>query len=506
MGDTRRPWWQTGAIYQVYLRSFQDSDGDGIGDLPGLRRRLPYLADLGVGAIWLSPVHPSPDVDFGYDVADYDGVHPDLGTDADLDGIIAEAHGLGLRVLLDGVFNHTSDRHRWFREHPDRYIWREQTNNWRSIFGGPAWTFREDRGRHYLHSFAPEQPDLDWRNPEVPDEILASMERWFERGIDGFRLDVFNCYLKDRDLRDNPRRWHPGAPFFRYVGQHHVHDRDQPELAHVLQRMRALCDRYGDRMLVGETLDERRTYENAALWVGPDRLHMAFNFQLLRSRWGARPFARAIRSWIRAVGDEGWPSWVVSNHDFPRAISRWGGRTDRARLLALLQCTLRGTPFLYQGEELGMKEMRLPRAMIVDPPGKRFWPFYRGRDGCRTPMRWDRSPQGGFTDGDPWLPVGDCAPADEQTDAASLRQTWKRLLSLRRDTEELHSGDMSDIGVSGHVLHWTRGQGVRVALNMGDRPADWQIEGEVLFSTHSRDAGRKRLEPCEGIVSADSGQ
>ena len=489
-------WWQRGAVYQVYLRSFQDSDGDGLGDLEGLRRRLPYLADLGVGSIWLSPIHPSPDADFGYDVADYDAVDPRYG-DLDLfERVLAEAHALGLRVLLDGVFNHTSIQHRWFTERPDFYIWRDRPNNWKSTFGGPAWTRHGER--FYLHSFAPEQPDLNWRNPELVDEVLASMERWFERGVDGFRLDVFNCYLKDAELRDNPRRWHPGALFYGYIGQHHLHDRDQPELAHALQRMRSLADRF-DAVLVGETLDERFLYDNAAQWVGPERLHSAFHFRLLHSRWGARPFAQAIQAWTESLGGEGWPTWVLSNHDFPRAISRWGGREDRARLLALLQCSLRGTPFLYQGEELGQPEARLPRSQIVDTPGKRFWPFYRGRDGCRTPMRWNQEAHGGFSTGEPWLPLFGGVPASEQVQPTSVLQTWRRALALRAAHPELHSGGQRALRAEGSLLRWER-EGLQVALNLGDRRVPLDHRGPLLFSTEDRSSMEGQLQPAEGVV------
>lgn len=509
-----RPWWQTGAIYQVYLRSFQDSDGDGVGDLPGLRRRLPWLADLGVGAVWLSPVHPSPDVDFGYDVADYDGVHPRFGTAADLDAVIGDAHRMGLRVVLDGVFNHTSDQHPWFVDsrrrgpHADWYIWRDQPpNNWKSTFGGSAWTRDTERGQWYLHSFAPEQPDLNWRCPEVPEAVFASMARWFEGGIDGFRLDVFNCYLKDPDLRSNPRRANPAGLVYGYIGQHHVHDRDHSELAGALAGMRAVADRFPDRMLVGETMDERFVYDRAAPSVGPEKLHLAFHFGLLHSRWGAASFARAIRAWVDALPPDGWPTWVLSNHDFRRAVSRWGGRDDRARLLALLQCALRGTPFIYYGEEIGLREARLSRGQLVDPPGRRFWPFFNGRDGARTPMQWDCTENAGFSQGTPWLPVqGDAVFRNvemQERAPASVLGTWKRALALRKAHPALHSGEMEGPAPGeGSVLSWVRsleGERLGVALNMGDGEERLPFGGEVIFSTHG-EAAPGRLQGCEGVV------
>jgi alpha-glucosidase len=527
------PWWKEAAVYQVYLRSFQDSDGDGVGDLAGLRARLPYLASLGVDTLWLSPVHPSPNVDFGYDVADYTGVHPDFGTVDDLVALVAEARERGLRVMLDGVYNHTSDQHDWFRQsvaepegpYGDFYLWRDghprrPPNQWGSTFGGPAWRFVPERGQWVLHSFAPEQPDLNWRNPAVADAVLDSMRFWLERGVSGFRLDVFNCYLKDPELRDNPRRTDliglVGGLFYGFIGQEHEHDRDHPDLAAVLQRMRTLADAH-DAVLVGETLDERLTYDNAAQWVGPDRLHMAFHFRLLHSRWGARAFQEAIGAWTGSLGPDGWPTWVLSNHDFPRVASRWGGREDRARLAAFLACTLRGTPFLYQGDELGLREARLPRAAIVDPPGRRFWPFYRGRDGARTPMQWDAGPNAGFTTGTPWLPVQADHPtrnvATQHADDRSLLAFWRRALAARRaHADLLHGAQEGPAAPDGELLRFRRGR-ADVVLNLGDGPVRVALDRAdaraVLLSTHrSLDVSSEgvRLRTCEGVVFGALGE
>ena len=506
--STAQPWWQSDCIYQVYLRSLQDSNGDGVGDLNGLRQRLPQLVELGIGALWLSPVHKSPDVDFGYDVADYTSVHPRLGRESELVALIDEAHRAGLRVILDGVFNHTSDQHPWFtssrrRQHgrADWYIWRDQPNNYQSTFGGSAWSRCSQRGQYYLHSFAPEQPDLNWRCPAVQEAVLESMAYWLDRGVDGFRLDVFNCYRKSADLTNNPRRLHPAAPVYGYIGQHHIHDRDQDDLLEVLSAMRALVDGYPDRYLVGETLDERFRYTQASRWVGPDRLHAAFHFGLLHSRWGARPFARAIRTWIAQSGEQ-WPTWVVGNHDFPRAATRWGDRDERARLLPLIQCGLRGTPFLYYGDEIGMREGRLARGELRDPPGKRFWPFYRGRDGCRTPMQWTDSPTAGFSSGMPWLPITGGRSVASQTAPDSIRGTWKRMLALRRSSPALRRGDQGAVAVSGSLLHWSRSspeQSVAVAVNMGRRRCALPHTGRVLLSTHGA-PGDGTLRPYEGVV------
>lgn len=505
-----QPWWQTGCIYQVYLRSFQDSTGDGIGDLSGLHQRLPYLADLGVAAIWLSPIHPSPNVDFGYDVADYSSIHPQLGTAAALDALIDATHAAGMKVVLDGVFNHTSEAHPWFADSRQRrggrddwYIWRDAPNNWQSTFGGSAWTLCPQRGQYYLHSFAPQQPDLNWRSPAVQEAILANMAHWLDRGVDGFRLDVFNCYRKSASLADNPRRLNPAGLVYGYIGQHHVHDRDQDDLLEILSAMRALTDRYFDRFLVGEPLDERLRYEESARWVGSDRLHTAFNFRLLHRPWKARAFAKAINAWIADLDGE-WPTWAVGNHDVPRAATRWGDSDAHARLLPLILCGLRGTPFLYYGDEIGMREGQLTRDEVQDPPGQRFWPLYRGRDGCRTPMQWTDEPGAGFSTGPSWLPAGaGRSVQSQQDDPTSILGTWKRMLALRRKSRALRSGDQGKAVTAGSVLRWTRslqGEAVAVVVNMGSRRVSHPYLGPVLLSTHGDGTEPGFLRPHEGVV------
>ena len=503
-----------GFTYQVYLRSFQDSDGDGVGDLNGLRRRLPILADLGVEALWLSPFHPSPDADFGYDVADYDAVDPRYGTLTDFDTLLHEAHQRGIGVWMDGVFNHTSAAHPWFvssaagGEHRDWYHWHagdRPPNNWQSTFRGPAWTFHPGRRAFYLHSFAAAQPDLNWRHPPVADAILASMEGWLARGVDGFRLDVFNCYRKDPALRDNPRRWSLLGLAHGYFAQHHIHDRDQADLAEVLGRMRALADRFG-ATLVGETLDEQFVYDNAAQWVGPSLLHHAFDFRLLHSRWGAQPFARAIEGTLAGLRPPSQPAWALSNHDFPRAMSRWGDRPDRARLLPLLLCALPGAVFLYQGEELGLSEARLPRAALRDPPGVAHWPFYKGRDGCRTPMPWSEGPQAGFTEGTPWLPIPAAHRPRHQgaqaADPASLWRLHQAALRLRRQSPALREGAMGPVEVwQGDVLRLLRRHpagDIEALLNLGDRPRPIPAGAAPLLAVGAVEAGQ--LGPCAGLL------
>ncbi|MFT6142528.1 MAG: glycosidase [Myxococcota bacterium] len=507
-------WWRTGAVYQIYPRSFQDSNGDGIGDLPGLRSRLDWVEQLGVRAVWLSPVHPSPQADFGYDVADYCDVDPVFGNVADMDHLIADCHARGLKVILDGVFNHTSDQHDWFtasradktNDKRDWYIWRDTVpNNWKSIFGGTAWTKDAATGSYYLHSFLPAQPDLNWRNPEVVDAVLDVLRFWFERGVDGFRLDVFNSYLKHPDLPSNPRRWHPGALAYGYVGQHHVHDRDQPDLPKVLGQMRALADEYG-AVLIGETLDERFRYDRATDFVGDDQLHMAFHFALLHSRWTSKKLASAIRRQLDALPKDGWPTWVLSNHDFQRHPTRWGGGDERAKAAAIIALTLPGTPFLYYGEELGMVEGRLKKADIVDPPGIRFWPIFKGRDGARTPMQW--TAEGGFTTGVPWLPMNpDIARRNaEAPQTASIVQTYRGLLALRHDNSALRNGTLIwPPADHADVLSWQRvnaNDRVRVLVNTVQRSVLVPGESgkEVLWSTAGVTDVREPLAPNEGRV------
>ena len=498
-----------GVVYQIYPRSFQDSDGDGIGDLRGIIRRLDYLADLGVDALWLSPIQPSPDRDFGYDISDYCAVDPIFGDLQIFDELAAGVRSRGMQLVLDLVVNHSSDQHPWFRQRPEWYIWAEQPNNWASVFGGSGWTWDERRQQHYFHSFLPSQPDLNWHEPALRQAIADVMRFWLERGVDGFRLDVFNCYYKDAQLRDNPRRLHPAGLVYEYLGQRHVYDRDRPELAQALSMMRQLMDEEPGRFLVGETLDEDPDYARAASYVGPDKLHMAFNFRLLRSRWSAPVFRQAILAWS---GQADWPTWVLSNHDFPRHFTRhcgtWGGGRHglaRARLCAILLFCLRGSPFLYYGEELGMAEGRIPFSRLQDPPGRRFWPFYRGRDGCRTPMQWDEGPQAGFSTVEPWLPVNpdwrEKNVAAQQEDPGSVLSTYRDLIRLRKRHPALHSGPMQLGEEHPQLLSWTRDETVSVVLNMSGRALRWAApRGELLYDTHGGVAPPARLEPYQGLV------
>ncbi len=530
------PWWKRGVVYQIYPRSFMDSDGDGVGDLQGILERLDHLAELGVDALWLSPIQPSPDADFGYDISDYCDVDPRYGDLAGFDALVAACRERGMRVVLDGVFNHSSDQHPWFlesrssRDNPkaDWYTWRDgkggpgetgAPNNWASTFGGPAWSWDPVRQQYYHHSFLPQQPDLNWRNPEVVDAIEGVLRFWLERGVDGFRLDVFNSYFVHPDLPSNPRTWNPAGLVYGYIGQRHIHDRDQADMAIALRMMRRVVDERPGRFLVGETLDEDRRYRKAARYAGDgeDQLHLAFNFHLLRSRWSARAFHEAIRAWSEALGPQGWPTWVLSNHDFPRHASRWGGRwaDARCKLAAILALTLRGTPFLYYGEEIGMRERKLARVEIQDPVGRRFWPVHPGRDGCRTPMPWEPGPHAGFTRGQPWLGLHPDHPqrhvAAQRDDPASILGCYRALIALRRAHPVLQSGAMG-LPDKPHaaVLSYLRSLGeqrVLVLLNMSPRPQRWPEPGQrrLLYGTHptrpaTLEGGEHELAPHEGLV------
>src|SRR6185436_14956605 len=415
----RHSWWQRGVIYQIYPLSFQDSNGNGFGDLPGLLSRLDYLEWLGVDAIWLSPIYPSPMADWGYDVADYCDVDPRFGTLADADALIAAAHARGIRVLLDFVPNHTSERHPWFvesrssRDSPKRgwYHWRDPApgggppNNWISVFGGSAWTLDDATGQYYLHSFLREQPDLDWRHPEVRDAMHEAMRFWLRRGVDGFRVDVIHHLAKDPEYRDNPTNpdWIAGAsnPYRRLLA---VHTADRPEVHEVIAGIRAVVDEFPDRMLVGELylpLERLMVYYGS----GGRGLQLPFNFQLIRLPWESRTLGAAIEAYEAMLPTFGWPNWVLGNHDKSRVASRVG--PAQARVAAMMLLTLRGTPTLYYGDEIGMRDVPIPAERVRDPFERNVPGLGLGRDPERTPMQWDGGAGAGFTTGEPWLPVAD---------------------------------------------------------------------------------------------------
>ena len=473
MGDYL--WWRDGVIYQIYPRSFADSNGDGVGDLPGLIARLDYLNgapdSLGVDGIWLSPIYPSPLYDFGYDISDYENIDPRFGTLADFDRLVAEAHQRGLRVVMDLVMNHTSHLHPWFvesrssRDNPRRdwYLWRDPApgggppNNWQSIFGGPAWEWDAATGQYYYHMFLKEQPDLNWRNPAVHARMFQMMRFWLDRGVDGFRLDVVNAYFKDAAFRRNPPQFgllgfEGGIGGRGYDWQQHPYDLSQPEMEGVLRDLRRLLDSYPERMSVGEMLYADPTTAASYCGDGTDKLHLAFNFDFTNQPWWPRAFQEQIAKWDAELPPNAWPCYALGNHDKPRFPSRFGGgpHSDaRTKVAAAMLLTLRGTPFLYYGEELGMQNAPIPRSEIQDPLGKKYWPFNPGRDPERTPMQWSAEANAGFTTGRPWLRLNKDYRtrnvAAQHADPNSVLNFMRQLLRLRRESVALRRGSYAPL-------------------------------------------------------------
>jgi glycosidase len=475
-------WWEEGVIYQVYPRSFQDSDGDGIGDLAGIRRRLEHVAELGAAAIWISPTYPSPLADFGYDVSDFTSIDPVFGTLEELDALIADAHARSLRVLMDLVPCHTSIEHPWFREHPDWYIRRdgpERPNNWLASFGGPAWSRDPLHGGWYLHSFYPEQPDLDWRNPEVVAAMQDVVRFWVGRGVDGFRLDALDRLLKDAELRDDPVA--SGPPPLPLYGDHgsleHVHSRDARDIGTAIAALREAA---GDRLLVGEVY-----VPTADLGRYLNHLDFAFCFELFHARWEARALRAAIEAGLALHEARGRVAWMLSNHDFERLPNRVGA--GNVRVAAMLLLTLPGLAFVYQGDEIGMAD-----GPGHDPPYDRA-----GRDRHRHPMQWDGTPTGGFTTGEPWLALVDPAErnvAGQRADPASLLALVRGLIALR---PELGGGLRFLDGTAPGVLAFERGEHL-VALNLASEPRD-APRGVPLLATEPGDRGG-RLAPHAGRI------
>ena len=480
-------WWRDGVIYQIYPRSFADSNGDGIGDLPGITGKLDYLADLGVDAIWLSPINPSPDKDFGYDVADYKGIDPKYGTMADFEELVKQAHERKIRVILDLVMNHTSDQHPWFvesrssKDNPKRdwYLWRtspkgknEPPNNWQSIFGGKAWDYDEKTGEWYYHMFVKEQPDLNWRNPDVRAEMISVFRFWADRGVDGFRLDVFNEFFKDDQFRDNPAKFGI-RPFDQQV---HIYDADRPEMMGVVEEIRATLDAYPERYAVGETfLADPKT---SAKYCGDGKLQAAFNFAFIHFGWKPDKFLKFVLEW-EATLVETWPNYVLNNHDTVRSATRFHApeNDERMKVAAAMLLTLRGTPFLYYGEEIGMRDISLKRSELQDPVGVTYWPFNKGRDGCRSPMQWSSKKNAGFSSGKPWLKVHTNYVKRnvkaQDSDPKSILNFYRKLLKLRKNTPALQKGMFVPLTydpqqVMGY-LRQVDGQTVLVALNFGKR-------------------------------------
>lgn len=518
-------WWRDAVVYHVYVRSFADSNGDGIGDLGGVTSRLDHLEWLGVDAIWLSPVMSSPNADWGYDVGDYCSVDEDLGTLDDFDRLVVEAGKRGIKVLNDLVPNHTSDAHSWFiearsardSEHRDWYVWADPApdggppNNWVSNFMGPAWTLDESTGQYYLHNFLAQQPDLNWWEPKVAEEFDRILKFWFDRGVAGFRIDVCHMIVKDRELRDNPPSEDGDDTVTRLRGQRQVYNTNRPELHDVLRRWRKLAGDYEpERLLVGETffgdIDLLPSFYGT-----DDEIHLAFNIAFVFHRFN-EGLADVVETVERIFPADAWPCWVVSNHDVSRFPTRWcNGDERKVRLALMLLLTLRGTPFIYYGDEIGMTDRPFDRSDVLDPVGVRFHPA-AGRDPERTPMQWDAGPGAGFTTGDEtWLPIGDSAGsnvADQKVDPRSVLYLCRDLIALRRESRDLRVGAYVRLESPPGSWLFARGGSFMVALNMSDDPILVSgVEGTVAIST-GRDregqllSGELSLAGWEGAVVA----
>ncbi|MCC5993586.1 MAG: alpha glucosidase [Rhodobacteraceae bacterium] len=525
-------WWRGAVIYQIYPRSYQDSNGDGIGDLRGIMERLPYIASLGVDAIWVSPFFTSPMKDFGYDVSDYCDVDPMFGTLADFDALVGAAHRLGIKVLIDLVLSHSSDQHPWFiesrssRDNPrsNWYVWADAKpdgtppNNWLSIFGGSAWAWDATRCQYFLHNFLSSQPDLNFHEPAVQEELLNIARFWLERGVNGFRLDTINFYVHDKELRDNPplppeRRNANIAPAVNpYNHQEHLYDKNRPENLEFLRRFRAVLDTYG-AAAVGEVGDAQFGLEILGEYTsGNDKVQMCYAFEFLSAEIPSAARVAAVLRHLDHVAPDGWACWAFSNHDVMRHITRWNLPPAAARAYATLIMCLRGSVCLYQGEELGLQEAELHFEDLQDPYGIQFWPEYKGRDGCRTPMVWTRDNQnGGFSDGRPWLPVArehlnHAVDAQERAPDALLHH-YRRAIAFRQAHRALSRGALKDLHVSAEVLSFIReeaGQEVFCAFNLSHDPAtlhlpqgNWVCVGQELNSSGAGEDGLVHLGPWQ---------
>ena len=530
-------WWRGAVIYQIYPRSFLDTNGDGIGDLPGIIAKLDYVASLGVDAVWISPFFKSPMADFGYDIADYRDVDPLFGTLADFDRLLAKAHGLGIKVMIDQVLSHTSVEHAWFcesrasRDNPkaDWYVWAEAKpdgsppNNWLSIFGGVAWQWEPRRGQYYLHNFLASQPDLNFHNPEVRAATLDNVKFWLDRGVDGLRLDAINFCFHDAQLRDNP----PKPPELRtgrgfsadnpYAFQYHWYNNTQLENLALLEELRALLDRYPDAATLGEISSED-SLATMAEYVGDRRLHMGYSFELLTDDFSAAYIRGTVES-LEAKMADGWPCWAISNHDVRRAVTRWGGASasdDLARQLVALVCSLRGSVCLYQGEELGLGEAEVPFESLRDPYGIAFWPSFQGRDGCRTPMPWNGDDHAGFSAGASWLPIpgehrGRSVMVQER-DPDSVLNAVRRFLHWRKFQPALTWGRIRFVDAPEPVLAFVReleGQILLVVFNLSADETEWSLPEDLPVQAIDApgvragriEAGRLQLPPY-GVLYA----
>jgi alpha-glucosidase len=494
-------WWQYGILYEVYPRSFQDANGDGIGDLQGILQRLDYLLGLGIKGVWIAPFYPSPMADFGYDISDYCNVDRIFGTLADFDQLLKAIHERGLKLILDFVPNHTSDQHPWFLEsrssltNPKRdwYLWRDPApdggppNNWLSNFGGPAWT--RDGSQYYCHSFLKQQPDVNWRNPELREAMFHVLRFWLDRGVDGFRVDVMWMMIKDDQYRDNPINPASSPDSNASARLLPVYNTDRPEVHAIVAEMRAVLDSYGNRLLIGETY---LPFDQLATYYGQDLkgAQLPFNFHLMQCPWNSDAIAQVIREYEAALPVGAWPNWVIGNHDQPRIATRIG--CAQARTAAMLLLTLRGTPMMYYGEEIGMTDVAIPAAEVQDPAEKNEPGKGMGRDPERTPMQWDSSPRAGFTEGTPWLRLApdharvNVATLSDQSD--SMLSLYRTLIGLRNSNAALNSGRIERVASNGQVLRYERvdeEQRFAVLLNLSESHEDAPIaSGRILVSTY----------------------
>ncbi|MGH8032218.1 MAG: alpha-glucosidase family protein [Luteimonas sp.] len=520
---TTAHWWRGAVIYQIYPRSFMDTDGNGIGDLPGIINRLGYVASLGVDAIWISPFFKSPMADFGYDIADYCDVDPLFGTLDDVDRLLAKAHGLGIRVMIDQVLSHTSIEHAWFRESrssrdnpkADWYVWADAKpdgsppNNWMSLFGGVAWTWEPRRGQYFLHNFLASQPDLNFHNPQVRAATLDNVRFWLERGIDGLRLDAINFCFHDPLLRDNPPRppelrvgrgFSPDNP---YAFQYHVHNNTQPQNLAFLEELRTLVDAFPGATTLGE-ISSDDSLSTMAEYVGDARLHMGYSFELLTNDFSVAHIRDTVTA-LESRMPRGWPCWAISNHDVQRAVTRWGrgdGATDSfAQLLLALVTSLRGSVCLYQGEELGLTEADVPFESLQDPYGVAFWPNFKGRDGCRTPMPWNGDAHAGFSCTSPWLPLPEQHRARsvsaQEANPDSVLHATRRLLRWRSTQPALQWGDIHMLDSAEPVLAFVRtfdNERLLVAFNLSNDAQTFTLPSGMhvvaVLADHGLQSGR----------------
>ncbi len=499
-------WWHKGVIYQIYPRSFKDSDGDGIGDLRGIIEKLDYLQEIGVEGIWISPIFPSPMADFGYDVSDYTGIHPMFGSMADFDNLLDLIHQRGMKLILDLVPNHSSDQHPWFiesrgsKDNPKRdwYIWEDPDpdgdppNNWLSVFGGPAWEYDAKTKQYYYHAFLKEQPDLNWRNPEVQKAVLDEMRFWLDKGVDGFRVDVMWHMIKDDKLRDDPPNPDYHEKMNSYSRNIPAYSTDQDEVHDIVRKMRTVIDDYDERLLIGEIY---LPISKLVRYYGENNqgAHLPFNFQLLQLPWNAEEISATINEYEGALPPNGWPNWVLGNHDKSRIATRVG--KDQARIAAMMLLTLRGTPTIYYGDELGMEDVDIPEDKIQDPQALNEPGVGKSRDPERTPMQWDDSENAGFTTGNPWLPLMDNyeeVNVKKQWDQEdSMLQLHRKLLKTRSEEPALHVGDhlpvYSNKGIVSYIREYKDDQCL-VVLNLTNSQIDFKPDlewkGIVKVATH----------------------